>query len=101
MLLKENPFFKIKQLSEYDRQYNGNKITYFFWYRSPARWLGTTDLQDLKDMLLTSWSHIPQHNFRGLVESMPRQVRTVLAAKGGPTQYQAGGHDVASGGMVS
>ena len=25
--------------------------------------------------------------FRGLVESMPRRVRAVLAAKGGPTQY--------------
>ena len=31
MLLKENPFFKIKQLSEYDRQYNGNKIMYLFF----------------------------------------------------------------------
>ena len=28
MLLKENLFFKIKELSEYERQYNRNKITY-------------------------------------------------------------------------
>ena len=28
MLLKENPFFKIKQLSECDRQFNGNRIMY-------------------------------------------------------------------------
>ncbi|MCJ8743381.1 hypothetical protein PDJAM_G00093370 [Pangasius djambal] len=30
------------------------------------------NLQDLKDLLLTSWCQIPQHTFRGLVESMPR-----------------------------
>ena len=46
----ENPFFKIKQLSEYDRQYNGNKITYLFFLCVPvpsdARWLGTTALYD-------------------------------------------------------
>ncbi|KAK3529377.1 hypothetical protein QTP70_029484, partial [Hemibagrus guttatus] len=31
------------------------------------------DLQDLKDLLLTSWCQIPQHTFRDLVESMPRR----------------------------
>lgn len=45
------------------------------------------NLQDLKDLLLTSWCQIPQHTFRGLVESMPRRLRAVLVAKGGPTQY--------------
>ncbi|KAK3570976.1 hypothetical protein QTP86_031838, partial [Hemibagrus guttatus] len=30
-------------------------------------------LQDLQDLLLTSWCQIPQHTFRDLVESMPRQ----------------------------
>jgi len=45
------------------------------------------NLQDLKDLLLTSWCQIPQHTFRSLVESMPRWVRAVLAAKGGQTQY--------------
>ncbi|KAK3541531.1 hypothetical protein QTP86_029169 [Hemibagrus guttatus] len=39
------------------------------------------NLQDLKDLLLTSWCQIPQHTFRDLVESMPRRVRAVLAAK--------------------
>ena len=52
------------------------------------------NLQDLRDLLLTSWYQIPQHKFRGLVESMPQWVRAVLAAKGGPRQYLAGGHDV-------
>ncbi|KAK3557200.1 hypothetical protein QTP70_026141, partial [Hemibagrus guttatus] len=45
------------------------------------------NLQDLKDLLLTSWCQIPQHTFRDLVESMPQGVRAVSAAKGGPTQY--------------
>ncbi|KAK3537253.1 hypothetical protein QTP70_005482 [Hemibagrus guttatus] len=30
------------------------------------------NLQDLKDLLLTSWCQIPQHTFRDLVESIPR-----------------------------
>uniref|UniRef100_A0AAY5KFW1 Tc1-like transposase DDE domain-containing protein n=1 Tax=Esox lucius TaxID=8010 RepID=A0AAY5KFW1_ESOLU len=42
---------------------------------------------NLQDLLLTSWYQIPRHTFRGLVEFMPRQVRAVSAAKGGPTQY--------------
>lgn len=29
------------------------------------------NLQDLKDLLLTSWCQIPQDTFRGLEESMP------------------------------
>lgn len=33
---------------------------------------------NLKDRLLTSWCKIPQVTFRGLVESMPPQVRVVL-----------------------
>ncbi|KAK3543947.1 hypothetical protein QTP70_031854 [Hemibagrus guttatus] len=45
------------------------------------------NLEDLKDLMLTSWRQIPQHTFRDLVESMPRWVRAILAAKGRPTQY--------------
>ena len=37
---------------------------------------------------------IPQETFRGLVESIPRRVGTVLAAHGGSTAYWAGGHNV-------
>lgn len=43
------------------------------------------DLQDLKDLLLTSWCQIPEDTFRGLVESMPQRVRAVLAAEEGHT----------------
>lgn len=45
------------------------------------------NLQDLKDLLLTSWCQIPQYTFRGLVESMPERVRAALSAKGRPTQH--------------
>ncbi|KAK3562392.1 hypothetical protein QTP86_033531, partial [Hemibagrus guttatus] len=31
------------------------------------------NLQDLMDLMLTSWCQIPQHTFMDLVESMPRQ----------------------------
>ncbi|KAF7666055.1 hypothetical protein LDENG_00118340 [Lucifuga dentata] len=41
------------------------------------------NLQDLKDLLLTSWCQIPQDTFRSLVEFMPQWVRAVLAARGG------------------
>uniref|UniRef100_A0A3Q3JTD4 Transposase Tc1-like domain-containing protein n=1 Tax=Monopterus albus TaxID=43700 RepID=A0A3Q3JTD4_MONAL len=51
-------------------------------------------LQDLKDLLMTSWCQIPEDTFRGLVESMPQRVRAVLAEQGGPTQYLAGGFNV-------
>ena len=49
MLLKENPFFKIKQPSGYDRQYNGNKITHLFFLRGPIPndpVVGNTDIDD-------------------------------------------------------
>ena len=45
------------------------------------------NLQDLKNLLQTSWCQIPEHTVRGLVESIPWKLRAVLAAKGGPTQY--------------
>lgn len=41
------------------------------------------NLDNLKYLLLTSWCQIPQHTFRGLVESVPLRVRAVLGAKGG------------------
>lgn len=44
-------------------------------------------LQELKDLLQTSWCHIPQGTFRGLVKSMPQWTGAVLAAHKGPTAY--------------
>lgn len=45
------------------------------------------ELNDLNDLLLTSWSQIPQQTFRGLVESIIRLVMDVLLAKERPTHY--------------
>lgn len=42
---------------------------------------------DLQDLLLILWCQNPQHTFKGVMESMARQVRLVLAVQGGPTQY--------------
>ncbi|KAK3525325.1 hypothetical protein QTP86_029840, partial [Hemibagrus guttatus] len=39
------------------------------------------NLQDLKDLLLTSWCQIPQHTFRDLVESMPRRLDIMPRSK--------------------
>lgn len=44
MMIKESQFFKIKQVSEYDRQYKGNKITYLLFPCGPVPndpWIGT------------------------------------------------------------
>lgn len=60
------------------------------------------NIQDFKDLLLTSWCEIPQTTFRGLVESMPERVGAVLAANGGPEQCYSGVHNVvADGGQSS
>lgn len=50
------------------------------------------NLQDLKDVLLTSWCQTPQHTFT---------VRAVLVTKWGPTQYLVGGHKFISFLLVS
>ncbi|KAK3516869.1 hypothetical protein QTP70_027070, partial [Hemibagrus guttatus] len=39
-------------------------------------------LQDLKDLLLTSWCQIPQHTFRDLVECIPRRWPWFLSGRG-------------------
>ena len=46
------------------------------------------NLQNFKDLLLTYWCQIPQHTFRGQVESISRQVRDVLMVKREPTQVR-------------
>lgn len=43
--------------------------------------------QEFNALLLRSWCNIPQHNFRGLLESKTQQqVRAILAAQGQPTR---------------
>ncbi len=49
-----------------------------------------TNLQQLRDAFMTIWTKISEECFQHLVESMPRRIKTVLKAKGGPTRYQQG-----------
>jgi len=46
-----------------------------------------TSLPDLTNALLEEWSKIPINTLLNLVESLPRRVEAVIAAKGGPTSY--------------
>ncbi|ROJ24388.1 Growth arrest-specific protein 2 [Anabarilius grahami] len=46
-----------------------------------------TSLPDLTNALLEEWSKIPINTLLNLVESLPRRVEAVIAAKGGPTPY--------------
>ena len=47
----------------------------------------STSVPDLTNALMTEWKHVPAAMFRHLVESLPRRVKAVIAAKGGPTPY--------------
>ena len=46
-----------------------------------------TSLPDLTNALLEEWPKIPINTLLNLVESLPRRVEAVIAAKGGPTPY--------------
>ncbi len=42
----------------------------------------TTNLQQLRDAIMTIWTKISEECFQHLVESMPRRIKTVLKTKG-------------------
>ncbi len=46
-----------------------------------------TNLQQLRDTIMSIWTNISEECFQHLVESMPRRIKAVLKAKGGPTRY--------------
>ncbi len=46
-----------------------------------------TNLQQLRDTIMSIWTKISEECFQHLVESMPRRIKAVLKAKGGPTRY--------------
>ena len=46
-----------------------------------------TNLQQLRDAVMSIWSKLSEECFPHLVESMPRRIKAVLKAKGGPTFY--------------
>ncbi len=46
-----------------------------------------TNLQQLRDAIMSKWTKISEECFQHLVESMPRRIKTVLKTKAGPTRY--------------
>ncbi len=46
-----------------------------------------TNLQQLRDAIISIWNKISEKCFQRLVESMPRRIKAVLKVKGGPTRY--------------
>lgn len=55
--------------------------------RMRARPSRPTSVCDLTNALLEEWSKIPMNTLLNLVDSLPRRVEAVIAAKGGPTSY--------------
>ncbi len=47
----------------------------------------STNLQQLRDAIMTIWSKISEECFQHLVESMTQRINAVLKEKGGPTRY--------------
>ncbi len=46
-----------------------------------------TNLQQLRDVIMSIWTKISEECSQQLVESMPRRIKVILKAKGGPTRY--------------
>ncbi len=46
-----------------------------------------TNLQQLRDAIMSIWTKIFKECFQHLVESMPQRIKAVLKAKGGQTKY--------------
>ncbi len=46
-----------------------------------------TNLQQLCDVIMSIWTKISKECFQHLVKSMPRRIKAVLKAKGGPTRH--------------
>ncbi len=46
-----------------------------------------TNLQQLRDAIMSIWTNISEECFQRLVESMPQRIEAVLKAKRGPTRY--------------
>ena len=46
-----------------------------------------TSVPNLTNALVAEWKKVPTAMFQHLVESLPRRVEAVIAAKGAPTPY--------------
>ncbi len=49
-----------------------------------------TNLQQLRDAIMSIWTKISEECFQHIVESMPRRIWAVMRTKGGPTRYKQG-----------
>jgi len=49
-----------------------------------------TNLQQLRDAIMSTWSKVSEECFQHLVQSMPRIIKAVLKAKGSPNFYWQG-----------
>jgi hypothetical protein len=47
-----------------------------------------TSVPNLTNALVAEWKQVPVAIFQNLVESLPRRVEAVIAAKVGPTPYE-------------
>jgi hypothetical protein len=63
----------------------------FLWsdeaVRLRARPNRPTSVPDLTNAFVAEWKQVPAAMFQHLVESLPRRVEAVIAAKRGPTPY--------------
>ncbi len=49
-----------------------------------------TNLQQLRDVIMSIWTKISEECFQHIIESIPQRIKAVLKAKGGPTEYKQG-----------
>ncbi len=49
-----------------------------------------TNLQQLRDAIMSIWTKISEECLQHPVDSMPQRIKAVLKAKGGPTLYKQG-----------
>ncbi len=55
-----------------------------------------TNLQQLRDAIMSIWTKISKEFFQHFIESMQRMIKAVLKAKGGPTRFYPVPNKVAS-----
>ncbi len=46
-----------------------------------------TNLQQLREAIMSIWTKISEKCFQHLVEYLPRRIKAVLKAQGGPIRY--------------
>ena len=56
-------------------------------YRLRARPNHPTSVPDLTNALVAEWKQVPAAMYQQLMESLPRRLEAVIAAKGGPNPY--------------